>query len=200
MEPVLLAIALGIVVFTATNVDDLFVLVMFFSNPSFSTKQVVIGQYIGVSLLITISAFSYFAAFIVPSAWIRLIGIFPIIIGIRNLAKAKTRKMPIAYKLESTVEYQAKIARHPNHNILSVATVSMANGGDNIGVYVPLFASSSLYQLFVILTVFLVMIGVWCIAAYCLLRNKIAGEQIRKYGHILFPFVLIGLGLFILLR
>ena len=71
MEPVLLAIALGIVAFTATNIGDFFVLVMFFSNPSFSTKQVVTGQYIGVSSLIAISAVSYFATFIVPSAWIR---------------------------------------------------------------------------------------------------------------------------------
>lgn len=81
MQSILLTIALGIVAFTVTNVNDVFVLVMFFSNPSFSTNQVVIGQYIGVSLLITISAFSYFAAFIVPYVWIRLRGIFPIIIG-----------------------------------------------------------------------------------------------------------------------
>ncbi|MGO9643324.1 MAG: cadmium resistance transporter [Candidatus Bathyarchaeia archaeon] len=200
MEPVLLAIALGIVAFTATNIGDLFVLVMFFSNPSFSTKQVVTGQYIGVSSLIAISAVSYFAAFIVPSAWIRLMGVFPIIIGIKNLVKRKTRKTPIAYKIKPTGESQPKIVRHPGHNILSVAIVSFADGGDNIAVYVPLFASSSLYQLAILLTVFLIMIGVWCMAAYCLLGNKIAGERIRKYGHILFPFVLIGLGLVILLR
>ena len=198
MEPVLLAIALGIVAFTATNIGDLFVLVMFFSNPSFSTKQVVTGQYIGVSSLIAISAVSYFAAFIVPSAWIRLMGVFPIIIGIKNLVKRKPRKSPITYNMKPIGE--PKIVRHPGHNILSVAIVSFADGGDNIAVYVPLFASSSLYQLAILLTVFLIMIGVWCMAAYCLLGNKIAGERIRKYGHILFPFVLIGLGLVILLR
>ena len=194
------AITLGIVAFTATNIGDLFVLVMFFSNSSFSIKQIVTGQYIGVSSLIAISAVSYFAAFILPSAWIRLMGVFPIIIGIKNLVKRKTRKTPIAYKIAPTGESQPKIVRHPGHNILSVAIVSFADGGDNIAVYVPLFASSSLSQLAILLTVFLIMIGVWCMAAYCLLRNKIAGERIRKYGHILFPFVLIGLGLLILLR
>jgi len=200
MEPVLFAIALGLVAFTATNIGDLFVLVMFFSNPSFSTRQVVTGQYIGVSLLVAISAVSYFAAFIIPSAWIRLMGVFPIIIGIKNLVKRKTRKTPIAYKIEPIGESQPKIIRHPGHNILSVAIVSFADGGDNIAVYIPLFASSSLHQLFILLTVFLIMIGVWCMTAYCLLRNKIAGEQIRKYGNIFFPFALIGLGLVILLR
>jgi len=196
----LFAITLGIVAFTATNIGDLFVLVMFFSNSSFSIKQIVTGQYIGVSSLIAISAVSYFAAFILPSAWIRLMGVFPIIIGIKNLVKRKTRATPIAYKIAPTGESQPKIVRHPGHNILSVAIVSFADGGDNIAVYVPLFASSSLSQLAILLTVFLIMIGVWCMAAYCLLRNKIAGERIRKYGHILFPFVLIGLGLLILLR
>jgi cadmium resistance protein CadD (predicted permease) len=200
MEPVLFTIALGIVAFTVTNIGDLFVLVMFFSNTSFSTKQVVTGQYIGVSSLIAISAVSYFAAFILPSVWIRLMGVFPIIIGIKNLVKRKTRKTPIACKMQPTGESQPKIVRHPDHNILSVAIVSFADGGDNIAVYVPLFASSSLHQLFILLTVSLIMIGLWCTSAYCLLRNKIAGEQIRKYGNILFPFVLMGLGLVILLR
>ena len=32
MEPIFLAFGLGIIAFTATNIDDLFILVMFFSN------------------------------------------------------------------------------------------------------------------------------------------------------------------------
>mgnify|MGYP001092776277 CR=1 FL=1 len=193
MESIFLVFGLGIMAFTATNIDDLFILVMFFSNPNFSIRQVVIGQYIGVSLLIAISGVSYFAALIIPSAWIGLMGIFPIIIGLKNLAKLKNNK-------KQNEEYKGKFLSHINTKIVTVAIISFANGGDNIGVYVPLFASSNSYQMLFLIIVFLLMIGVWCVIGYYLVNNKIVGKRIRKYGHILLPFVLIALGIFILIK
>lgn len=193
MESIFLVFGLGIIAFTATNIDDLFILVMFFSNPNFSIKQVVIGQYIGVSLLIAISGVSYFAKLIIPSAWIGLMGIFPIIIGLKNLAKLKNNKKP-------NEEYKGKFLSHINTKIVTVAIISFANGGDNIGVYVPLFASSNSYQMLFLIIIFLLMIGVWCVIGYYLVNNKIVGKRIRKYGHILLPFVLIALGIFILIK
>ncbi len=200
MEPIFLTFGLGIIAFIATNIDDLFILVMFFSNPSFNIKQVVIGQYIGVSLLIAISGVSYFAALIIPSAWIGLMGIFPIIIGLKNLAKLKDNKKPDEDQIKPIKEYKGKLLSHINPRTLLVAMVSFANGGDNIGVYVPLFATSNSYQMLFIIIVFLLMIGVWCVIGYHLVNNKIAGKWIRKYGHILLPFVLIALGIFIFLK
>jgi len=193
MESIFLVFGLGIMAFTATNIDDLFILVMFFSNPNFSIRQVVIGQYIGVSLLIAISGVSYFAALIIPSAWIGLMGIFPIIIGLKNLAKLKNNK-------KQNEEYKGKFLSHINTKIVTVAIISFANGGDNIGVYVPLFASSNSYQMLFLIIVFLLMIGVWCVISYYLVNNKIVGKRIRKYGYILLPFVLIALGIFILIK
>ena len=56
-------IAIGIAGFAATNIDDIFLLIMFFSNSSmtFPVKQVVIGQYIGIGLLVAISALGFFS-------------------------------------------------------------------------------------------------------------------------------------------
>jgi cadmium resistance protein CadD (predicted permease) len=45
-------IVLGISAFVSTNIDDIFLLIVFFSNSlKFSKYQVVIGQYIGIGLL-----------------------------------------------------------------------------------------------------------------------------------------------------
>ncbi len=46
-------IAIGISAFVATNIDDIFVLMMFFSSScsssmTFPTRQIVLGQYIGI--------------------------------------------------------------------------------------------------------------------------------------------------------
>ena len=56
-------IAIGVAAFAATNIDDIFVLMMFFSSSSsmtFPVKQVVLGQYIGIGLLVAISALGSF--------------------------------------------------------------------------------------------------------------------------------------------
>jgi cadmium resistance protein CadD (predicted permease) len=49
-------IILGISVFISTNIDDIFLLLLFISNSlKFPTYQVIIGQYIEIGLLIAIS-------------------------------------------------------------------------------------------------------------------------------------------------
>jgi cadmium resistance protein CadD (predicted permease) len=42
----------------------------------------------------------------------------------------------------------------------------VANGSDNIGIYVFLFASSNLVNLLLIIGVFFLLVGVWYYAAY----------------------------------
>ena len=85
--------AIGITGFAATNIDDIFVLIMFFSYSSmtFPPKQIVAGQYIGIGLLVTISALGFFFSLAVPSYIIGLLGIVPIAIGIRKLVALRKK-------------------------------------------------------------------------------------------------------------
>jgi cadmium resistance protein CadD (predicted permease) len=55
--------AIGIAGFAATNIDDIFVLMMFFSySPkTFPPKQIVAGQNMGIGLLVAISALGFFS-------------------------------------------------------------------------------------------------------------------------------------------
>jgi cadmium resistance protein CadD (predicted permease) len=81
--------------------------------------------------------------------------------------------------------------------VLAVASVTIANGGDNLGVYIPLFASQmSAVPLYV--AVFAVMTAVWCALGYALVSNRWIGERASRLASRLLPFVLIGLGLYIL--
>ena len=61
-------IAIGIAGFAATNIDDIFLLIMFFSGSSktFPVKQVVMGQYIGIGLLVAISSLGFFSQWLSP--------------------------------------------------------------------------------------------------------------------------------------
>ncbi|PAV04773.1 MULTISPECIES: cadmium resistance transporter [Methanobacterium] len=189
----------AVAMFIATNLDDLFVLMIFFSNKEFTARQIVLGQYIGVMALMAISALSYFLKLVIPANWIGLLGILPILIGLKNLKDLKSNN-DISANHNTNEENKGLFSRFRNSKSSLVALVSFTNGGDNIGVYIPLFVSIGLQQILVVISVFLVMISVWCYISFNLVENSILGDKIKKYGHIILPFVLIFLGIIILIR
>ena len=82
---------------------------------------------------------------------------------------------------------------------MAVAAITFSNGGDNIGVYTPMFAKyNSINEIIILATIFMVMTAVWCIAAYYLVNHPLVTSRIRRIGHIVLPFVMIGLGIYIL--
>jgi cadmium resistance protein CadD (predicted permease) len=77
--------------------------------------------------------------------------------------------------------------------------VTFSNGGDNIGVYVPLFSKyNTVGQIITLAAVFVAMTAVWCIAAYYLVNHPLLASKVRHIGNIVMPFALIGLGIYIL--
>jgi cadmium resistance protein CadD (predicted permease) len=128
----------------------------------------------------------------------------PIAIGISHLLKREDEENDVQavsgeFKRESNSPL-SKLANLFNPQTLNVAAVTVANGGDNIGIYLPLFASSDLPSLVVILAVFSVMVGVWSYVAYRLTRQRAIAHILTRYTKAVVPFVLIGLGIFILIE
>ena len=186
-------IAIGVAAFVATNIDDIFVLMMFFSSyMTFPVKQIVLGQYIGIGLLVAISALGSFISLAVPTYIIALLGIVPIVIGVKKL-------VVLIKKNESNSKQAVQNKKKNNLVFAAVAAVTFSNGGDNIGVYTPLFAKyNSVSELIVLVAIFMAMTALWCIAAYYLVNHPLVASKIRRIGHIILPFVLIGLGIYIL--
>src|SRR5437867_1994007 len=140
----------AVLAFAATNIDDIFVLTLFFAQKNLIGWHVVAGQYLGLAGLITSSFVGFFARLIIPKTWIGLLGLAPIAIGIKKLIGWKRRKEEVADKTSAA-------------SVLTVAAVTFANGGDNIAVYIPLFANSEAKALFITLITFVLMIAVWCV-------------------------------------
>jgi len=191
----------GSTAFMATNVDDILILMLFFSqtNSSFRRRHIVVGQYLGFVALVIASLPGFFGGLIVPRAWIGLLGLLPIAIGTSHLINNQEEELEVQTVSDSdTVVKSLLVVIAPQ--TYKVAAVTIANGGDNIGIYVPLFANSNLASLAVICLTFLVLIGLWCYIAYLLTRHKAVARGLTKYGERIVPFVLIGLGIFILLE
>jgi len=186
------SIGLAVVVFASTNIDDIFVLMLFFADRSFTPVQVVLGQYVGIGLLVGLSLMGALVALLVPPAAIGLLGLVPIALGIKKLLDLRRQGQLQDADQEGIPQSRVSL------RFLIVSAVTVSNGGDNIGVYVPLFANSTRGEIILITFVFAVMVGIWCGIGYALVNSSFISEPIRRFGHRVLPFVLIGLGLYIL--
>jgi cadmium resistance transport/sequestration family protein len=201
------AILTGTTAFAATNIDDIILLMLFFAqvNATFRPHHIITGQYLGFTVLILASLPGFVGGLFVPKEWIGLLGILPIVIGVSQLFNRDRSDTEVQTLSD---QFNAPTARSPFSKLTtlltpqtySVAAVTLANGGDNIGIYVPLFANCDLPTLLLILAVFLVLVGVWCYVSYRLTRFPAIAHVLTRYGHAIVPFVLIGLGMFILLE
>ena len=188
-------VGIGVSAFIATNIDDIFVLMLFFTFRRFHRLVVVAGQYLGIGTLVAISTVGSLLALVVPQVVIGLLGLVPISIGSIRLIQLRKHQ-------EELSPNEIRSSRWQHHfSLLAVAAVTISNGGDNIGIYVPLFAKySAMAEILVLVTIFMIMTGVWCLMGYYLVYHRLLAARFRQIGEKVFPFVLIGLGVYIIIH
>lgn len=200
MKELITAIPTGLAAFTATNLDDLVILTLLFSqvNATFRRRHIVIGQYLGFCTLVIASLVGFFGGLILPSHWIGFLGLVPITIGLNRLLHPDNDTSSDT-EAELELSHNSLFTSFLSPQAYSVAAITIANGSDNIGIYMPLFAHSALSELLVIISVFLLLVGVWCYVTYKLTCQNAIANLLTRYGNNFVPFVLIGLGVFIIL-
>lgn len=204
------AIISSIAAFAATNLDDLFLLMMYFSrannNPQ-RERNIIFGQYLGFSVLVFISLVGYLGSLLIPRQYVGLLGILPILLGTRELLLLHQSNEQDEPQVEPEVQDPApprfarfKLLKWLNPQVSGIAAVTVANGSDNLAVYTPLFVASGVTQIAISIVVLLLMVRVWCFIADWLAENPITAVPLRRYGRLLMPFVLIGIGVTILIE
>ena len=186
-------IVLGVTAFAATNLDDALVLLLFFGDRRYRARHVFIGQAVGVGLLVALSLVVALAAVALPARVVGLLGLLPIAIGVKQLLDRQCDR-GAAPAAGDAPPPQAAGWRQA----AAVAGVTLANGGDNIGVYVPLFAARPAAQTALLLATFAVLLVVWTFAGYALARRSALAGRLRRISGAVMPWVLIGLGVTIL--
>ncbi|MBH8572451.1 cadmium resistance transporter [Nostocaceae cyanobacterium CENA369] len=200
-------IIIGISAAFATTFDDNLYLTAFFGkvNRTFRARHIVLGEFVGFTALVMASLPGFLGGLILPEAWIGLLGFLPIAIGISHLLskEEETAVQTVSVDVtpaKSQLRKRSLLATLRDPQTYRVSAVTIANGGNNIGIYVPLFASSNLPSLGVILCVCYMTVGVWCFLSYNLTRNPLMAPVLARYGRKVFPFVLIWVGFSILMK
>lgn len=181
--------------FVATNIDDIVVLTVLFAVAARGTSrlrgwQIVAGQYLGLITLIAVSFVAALGLTIVPDEWVGLLGLIPLAIG--TLALIRTLR---GQDDDDEADSALKAI-----GLMGVAGITIANGGDNIAIYTPVFRTMSPPDVLVTIAVFLILLAGWCLVARTIGTNEKVTEGLEKVEHWLVPLVFIGLGVFILLE
>ncbi|MCY8957645.1 cadmium resistance transporter [Bacillus cereus] len=193
----------SVVAFATTNIDDIFILLVLFSQVRTEVIRkegravrekamrkklyIVIGQFVGFSMIIFLSIVGSLSSFFIPVSWIGLLGFVPIYMGVKGLFSLRSNK-------------SNEVIDNTSDSLFRVAAITLANGADNISIYIPMFASQTLEANIVTLVIFFSMIAIWCFISYKLIRAPILAKVLENNCHIIVPIVLIGLGMFILFR
>jgi len=194
-------VAIAIVAFVSTNLDDLFLLVSLFIDVELRKISVVVGQFLGMSLLVVISIFAALFAVSIPGNWIWSLGFAPLLLGINRLWKLIKQEHRPVMNPETERDFFGKerLLRRRHSEVALVTLLTMANGGDNLSVYIPLFSvHREALWLFVIIFGFLTML--WCFIGYNLTSHRLFGDRVKTYARFVVPFILIGIGLHVLLH
>ena len=151
-------ILLAAVSFTATNIDDMLLNMVFFAACADNSQRrsVVMGKFLATAVMV-------------------------VVYGFRNDEEKETA------------------ALSPQNIAFSTLRITLASGADNIGVYVPLFASVQAVQMAVCTAVFFALTGLWCIVADRLTQFSTLQSAIEKYRKIIAPAVYICLGMYIIM-
>lgn len=182
----------GVLTFAVTNIDDIFLLLLFFGNPKLKAREIVTGQLAGIGALTALSLAASLVGLLIDKPYIGLLGLIPVYLGAKGLW---TRHKENGNGEVAHPEVQR---RRKSSHVLTVAGTTIANGGDNIGIYVPLFATLAWTGKLAMVVLFMVMTLLWCCLARYLTKHPFMARTIGKYGHRVTPYILILLGLYIL--
>lgn len=182
-------------VYISTSIDYLIILIISFAQLSQNKQKwhIYAGQYLGTGLLVGASLVAAYVVNFVPEEWmVGLLGLIPIYLGIRFAIvgeDAEEEEEEIIERLE-----QSKA----NQLFWTVTLLTIASGGDNLGIYIPYFASLDWSQTLVALLVFVIGIIIFCEISRVLSSIPLIFETIEKYERIIVPLVFILLGLYIM--
>jgi cadmium resistance protein CadD (predicted permease) len=124
----------------------------------------------------------------------------PLLLGINRLLKLFKRRPENSLSDGNRADFVGKEQvwfRPVRSQVGLVTLLTVANGGDNLSIYIPLF---SIEREFIPLYafVFTVMTALWCLFGAYLTNHKLIGNKVKQFGRFIIPFILIGIGLKVL--
>ena len=189
-----ITILTAIIAYAATAIDYLVLLIILFSQTikKGELKHIVIGQYLGTAIIISVSLLAALGTMFIPQQWIvGLLGLLPIYLGVKIWING-------GEEAEESAILSLLSSGRFKRLFLTVTFIVLASSADDFAVYVPYFTTLNMNEIPVVIIVFFIMVGVLCYVSYRLANVRLISEKIEKYERWLVPVVFICLGVYIM--
>lgn len=186
--PATAAAATGL--FVVTNIDDMILLVVLSMSRSANGRpkrwQIWAGQYTGMAILVLISLAAARGSTVLPTRWTWVLGLIPITVGTYKLIAA-IRASDADDPAPATVA----------NGLTGVIGLTVANGGDNVATYTPVFRLLGAADIAVAVAVFAVGVALWCLLSGWLVSHRWITHLIQTWGRWVVPTVIILIGFYV---
>jgi cadmium resistance protein CadD (predicted permease) len=198
--------------FVGTNVDNTVVaMAMVAGAPLDRGRRIAAGQVFGFVLLVVVAAAGAAILFEFSTAVVGLLGLVPLAIGLRGLILLPRHRERVAAGGGEAAETSTRRRRRSRsrfrpeqravgRGFTAAALVTIAAGGDNLAVYIPLFRVGGATNIGATVAVFVVgeALVTWLILAGG--RHPKARGVMQRVGHVAVPILLCCVGVLVLVQ
>jgi cadmium resistance protein CadD (predicted permease) len=180
--------------FVGTNVDNtLVVMAMVAGAPTERSHRIAAGQVVGFVVLVAAALAAAAVLFEFSARVVGLLGLVPLAIGLRGLLALRPGPQG-----KRTLRRPKAADRAVGRSVTAAALVTIAMGGDNLAVYIPLFRVGGATRLGVIFVVF--VLGEVAVTALILAggRHPRARDVMDRLGAVAVPVLLCAIGVLVL--
>ncbi|KAF2116780.1 hypothetical protein BDV96DRAFT_598631 [Lophiotrema nucula] len=213
------AIGTACLSFALTNIDDIFVLVTFFAEASspdanLTALKILVGQYLGFTVIVMLSAIGYAFATVVPAEPNGFLGLLPILLGCWRGLEVLSTPSPTSLPLQETPRIvepspfpsppSATQSKRKNLHLTGlkpvgmVALITIMNGGDNTSTYIPLFSQARVpLEIAIYITVYYTLLSIWILTAWLVMKQRHVLALAQCWARCVVPLLYVGLGVHI---
>lgn len=185
--------------FVATNVDNTVVTTTLVAGaPPDRAHRIAAGQVVGFVVIVGIAAAAAAVLFEFSPAAVGLLGFVPLAIGVRGIIDLLVRPGPADERPKARWRRRPATDRAVGRSLTTVALVTLAAGGDNLAVYIPLFRQGGVSHLSAVAVVF--ALGEVGVTAVILAAggHPRARAVMTRLGAAAVPLLLCGVGVLVL--
>ena len=199
--------------FVGTNVDNCVVtMAMVAGAPLGRAHRIAAGQVLGFALLVAVAAAAAALLFEFSTAVVGLLGLVPLAIGVRGLVVLRRGRDGAEAEAEASVQpgagrrgWRRRGRTRPEQRAVgrgftAAALVTVAAGGDNLAVYIPIFRVGGATNVVAIVAVF--MAGEVLVTWLALTggRHPKARGAMLRLGHLAVPVLLCCIGVLVMVQ
>jgi cadmium resistance protein CadD (predicted permease) len=191
ISDLLALVGVASVAFLSTNADNLALLFAFLADHSFSARNVIFGYALGMLLILGLSWVISWLADFFPHQYVGFLGVVPIFLGIKRLYHSFASRKSEAGSTAITSK---------RSQVITVALADVAHGPDTVVIFSALLADSDAAAQSAVTATYILLVMVWCFFGSYLFRHPRIRGPVQRYGNRFAPYLLIGVGVFILLN